>query len=650
MGNRQGEIKVIIPSKKAITYGTTIIPSGLHFFGKGVYFCKVYAFIGFRIKQILTKHFTVKFRHKFRHNILVFEVGAHEEEIFLSNEPLNTEPNAESADKVQIARNKYAAYEKQRKKGLSTKFKWGIAITILAILTAGGWYLVQHLLKSNSPESQIMTGYSMRGTIGANITGWGTAAAKEKAELGGKMIGKVEEVYVRAGDSVTIGTPLFRVDAEEAREKLSAAMKEQTQLLERIRSLNNEISSLTLIAPFAGHLIQGNNVKVGDYLSPGTAIGRLVDDSVMKLALYFTYGYLNEIQTGMSATISVPATMTNISGKVTSVERIRKVNSDGTVCFRVNFEMNNPGTLTEGLEATAYLFSNSGEKLLPYDIGILKFRQETTLTALSSGECTQANIVEFSDYKNGDVLLKLSNPSLHQTLDEEQKNLVSLQERIMEYSKQVKENVLTSPINGMITSMVIQPGNQLAGNGTPVVVIADLTQMIVATSIDEIDISKVSLGMPVSIMFDQIDGTIFMEGTITELSYEATSTGGKGSAAYFPATITISNPGNLKPGMGVSYTINAVTKEDVLMVPSSAIINTEFGPAVFVRSETSNLYPSVLEVPADSLPKGFIAVPVTIGLSDAMNTEIMEGLGENVEVYVQQSDMPGMPGGGVIVK
>ena len=567
----------------------------------------------------------------------------------MSNEPLNTEPTAEPADKVQVARNKYAAYEKQRKKGLSTKIKWTIGLIILAILVVGGWYLVQTLLKTNSPEGQIMTGYSMRGTIGANITGWGTAAPKEKAELGGKMIGTVEEVYVRAGDSVAIGTPLFRVDAEEAREKLSAAMKEQTQLLDRIRSLSNEIENLTLSAPFSGHLIQGSSMKVGDYLSPGTTIGRLVDDSVMKLALYFTYGYLEEIKTGMAATISVPATMTNIGGTVTSVERIRKVNSDGTVCFRVNFEMSNPGTLTEGLEATAYLINESGEKLLPYDIGTLKFRQETTLTVMSSGECTQASIIEYSDYSEGDVLLKLSNPSLHQTLDEEQKNLVSLQERIAEYSSQVQENVLTSPINGMITSMVIQPGNKLAGNGTPVVVIADLSQMIVTTSIDEIDISKVSLGMPVSIMFDQIDGTIFMEGTISDLSYEASSSGGKGSAAYFPATITISNPGNLKPGMGVSYTINAVTKEDVLMVPSSAIINTEFGPAVFVRAETSDLYPTLLEVPEESLPKGFVAIPVSIGLSDAMNTEIVEGLEENVEVYLQQTSGPDY-GGGVIMK
>lgn len=567
----------------------------------------------------------------------------------MSNDTQTTETVVETTDKAQIARNKYAAYEKQRKKGLSTKIKWIIALVILAVLIGGGWFLVQHLLKANSPENQIMTGFSMRGTIGANITGWGTAAPKEKAELGGKMIGKVEEVYVRAGDEVQIGTPLFKVDAEEAREKLSAALKEQTQLSDRIRSLRNEITNLTFTAPFSGHLIQGSGFKVGDYVSSGTPVGRLVDDSVMKLSLYFTYGYLDQIQAGMSATISVPAIMSNVQGKVSSVEKIRKVNPDGTVCFRVNFEIPNTGTLTENLDATAYILNNQGEKLLPYDIGSLKFSQESTLTALSSGECLQSNIIEYSDYKSGDVLLKLSNPSLQQTLDEEQKNLTSLQERITEYSKQVQENVLTSPINGMITSMVIQPGNQLAGNGTPVVVIADLSQMVVATSIDEIDISKVSLGMPVSIMFDQIDGTVFMEGIITDLSYEATSSGGKGSAAYFPATITITNPGNLKPGMGVSYTINAVTKEGVLMVPSSSIINTEFGPAVFVRAETAAQYAEVLDVPVESLPKGFIAVPVSIGLSDAMNTEITGGLEENVEVYMQQSNMPGMPGGGGVI-
>lgn len=565
----------------------------------------------------------------------------------MSQDPQSPSPENNKTDKQTQARNKYAAYEKQLNKGRSTRFKIIVAVILVLAISIGGWFLVKKLMASNSGENQIITGYAMTGTLGADISGWGTAAPKEKAEIGGKINGTVEEVYVLAGADIKKGDPLFKIDAEEAREKLSAALKDYATLTDRVRGLNQDVQNLVLTAPFDGHLVKGENVKTGDYISAGTSLGRLVDDSVMKLTLYFTYGYINQVKEGMEATISVPATMTTLKGKVSSVEPIRKVNPDGTICFRVNFEMTNPGTLTEGLEATAYVLDTNSERLLPYDFGYLSYRQEINLTAKSSGECIKANIVEYSDYKKGQELLVLENNILKQTLEEEQKSLVALGEKVQEFAKQAEDTVVTSPISGMITSMVIQPGSVLSGVGTPALVIADLSQMTISTSIDEIDISYVSVGMPVSIRYDQMEGTIFMEGTVTELSYEAVSSGGRGSAAYFPAVISVNNPGALKPGMGVSYSINAITKENCLLVPSSAIINTEFGPAVFIRKEEASKYPEIIDVAEDMLPKGFVAVPVIIGLSDANNTEIQEGIEEGTEVYLQQSNMP-YYGGGII--
>ncbi len=565
----------------------------------------------------------------------------------MSQEPAIPETTETAPDKAQITRNKYAAYEKQHKKGLSNRVKAAIAIVLLTAFIFGGWYLVNHLLKEASGEKEISTGFVMRGTLGANITGWGTAAPKEKADIGGKVIGTVTELYVQAGGVVQKGDMLFAVDPEDARTKLTAAVKTQNQILERVRLLNQDLENLNTYAPFNGHLVEATTLKPGEYVAAGTALGRLVDDSVMKLALYFSYGYLNEIRAEMPVTVSVPGSMTSLPGWVESVEKIRKVNADGTVCFRVNIEMNNPGTLSENMAATAYLIADSGERLLPYDTGSLKYLQEATLAAKTSGECLTSAINQYYDYAADTLLLSCSSNSLVKELEEENRTLTEQNKLVSEYYEQVQQTVQLSPINGMITGLVVEAGDKLTGSGTAVMTIADLSQMTIETNIDEVDISKVSVGMPVSVSFDQTEGPVYLEGKISTLSYVASSSGGKGSAAYFPATITLHNPGGLMPGMGVSYTISAVTHQDCLMVASSAIINTEFGPAVFVRAETAAQY-TVLEIPSDSLPKGFVAVPVSIGLSDANNTEILEGISEGTEVYLEQSLTPGM--NGVIIK
>jgi len=159
----------------------------------------------------------------------------------------------------------------------------------------------------------------------------------------------------------------------------------------------------------------------------------------------------------------------------------------------------------------------------------------------------------------------------------------------------------------------------------------------------------VSAGMPVEVTFDQTDGTQYLTGVLQSVSFEAASNSNNSDGvAYFPATIRLDSPGTLMPGMGIQYNINAMQLEDCLMVPSSAITYTEGGAAVYVRAETAGQYETVLDIPAESLPEGFVAVPVEIGIADEYNTEIRSGVEEGTEVYLNQtSDMMGM--GGVMV-
>ena len=103
--------------------------------------------------------------------------------------------------------------------------------------------------------------------------------------------------------------------------------------------------------------------------------------------------------------------------------------------------------------------------------------------------------------------------------------------------------------------------------------------------------------------------------------------------ATFPATVALANDGTLLPGVSVNYTITATVKENCLTVPSSAITYTEDGSTVvYVKDGQDFTYDKVEGLPEDQIPKGYYPVAVTVGLSDATNTEI-EGLQEGTVVY-----------------
>ena len=77
------------------------------------------------------------------------------------------------------------------------------------------------------------------------------------------------------------------------------------------------------------------------------------------------------------------------------------------------------------------------------------------------------------------------------------------------------------------------------------------------------------------------------------------------------------------------------------MGPSSAIVNTEEGTAVFAKpltDENGNEIPfdETLPIPegTEGIPDGYQLVPVETGIADSTNTEIYWGIEEGTTVYL----------------
>lgn len=179
--------------------------------------------------------------------------------------------------------------------------------------------------------------------------------------------------------------------------------------------------------------------------------------------------------------------------------------------------------------------------------------------------------------------------------------------------KNLRETNVTAPISGTILQVLVQPGNVVT-TGTPLLEMADLTQLVVKARLDEIDIGKVAVGKKVNLTTNAYLGETFT-GTISKISPQTVQAG---NIQVFILTIDFNNKDNLlKPGMAVDAEIETESRTKVLAVPLEAL-----------RERQGKKYVFILK---DGVVK---EVEVTTGISNATQIEILKGLAEGDQVVV----------------
>ena len=505
-------------------------------------------------------------------------------------------------------------------------------------------------------------------------------AAKKREELGLDLKGTVTKVMVEVGDEVDKGDDLIEVNPTETREELEAAQEELTtaqravtdaqaevtQAQNTLNSAQSKLSRLTITAPFTGKIIpatdgEGNSTtyRVGQQISEGEVIGYMVDDSEMSLSLFFSSAYINDIQSGQSATVSIPSAMSEISGTVSSVEKTERVSSDGVKVFRVVISMDNPGTLTKGMTATATVSAGSAGTVYPAGSGTLEYSREEAVTAQMSGEITSMNGIDYYSYSSGATIMRLSSDAAQDEVKSAQsavtaarngvttaqRQVTEKQKRVTELKKLISDSTIESPIDGVVVSLNAVEDQQITGT-EPLVVVADLNDIVVNADVMSTDVGAVQEGQLATMNMYTYDGSeLMLTGTVESVALEPTqdASGSQGSMPTFRAVIAIDpiEGQSIYSGMMVDYQITTASSMDCLMVPTSAIVNTENGTAVFAKPLTDENgeeipFDETLEIPegTEGIPEGYYLVPVEIGISDSTNTEILWGVDEGTTVYL----------------
>ena len=189
----------------------------------------------------------------------------------------------------------------------------------------------------------------------------------------------------------------------------------------------------------------------------------------------------------------------------------------------------------------------------------------------------------------------------------------------------LRNSTIVSPINGLVLSRDVSVGDGvssiliLGSQATLVMTLGDTSEVYVQGKVDEADIGKVYLGQPARIVVESFRDKKFT-GKVTRISPFGKE---KDNVTTFEVRVSISNPtGELKANMSANAEIVLEEKKNVLMVPEASLIYNKDRKAS-------------VELPDPKAENGRKKIPVKIGISNGVKTEIVSGLNEKQQVVLQ---------------
>lgn len=350
-----------------------------------------------------------------------------------------------------------------------------------------------------------------RGRVDQTVSAPGQIAADEVTDLSFMIPGRVEEVYVMAGDAVQAGDPLVMLDNEAERIAYSAAL------------LSLEIVHLRYDDTAVVDEDEIRIAEAGVQAAWGAYQGvddRVTDDDIRAAELRY-----QEAQAALLA--------------AEEARRVASIDSNGL----------------------ALLDARIGEA--SFDLEIARLQLEELQTA-NQGELGAAYANVRRAQQNLEQVLAGASPyELERARVQIEQTLVDLEQAERDFNN----TILVAPFDGIVSRLDVERG-QVIVTGQPIVQMTDITPLHFEGDIDEVDVSLVEEGFAASVEIDPLDD-VRLPGELTDIAPQGESR--SGIVNYdIDVSLTEDLP-ELRPGMTAEAFIIIDSREDVLAVPNTFI-------------------------------------------------------------------------------
>ncbi len=206
-------------------------------------------------------------------------------------------------------------------------------------------------------------------------------------------------------------------------------------------------------------------------------------------------------------------------------------------------------------------------------------------------------------------------------------NLQLIKEGVSKKSGTATNTLIRSTIEGMVLDVPVEVGNSVIesntfNEGTTIASVADMGEMIFEGKVDETEVGKLKLGMPLILSI----GAIEDEKYDAVLEYIAPKGKEENGAIQFEikADVKLKDNSFIRAGYSANADIVLDRKDSVMVISESLIKFEKEGDSAYVEIETQ---PQIFE-------KRYIKT----GLSDGVNIEVKEGVGMDDKIKGQKQE------------
>jgi len=212
---------------------------------------------------------------------------------------------------------------------------------------------------------------------------------------------------------------------------------------------------------------------------------------------------------------------------------------------------------------------------------------------------------------------------------------------------------VVAPMDGVVLTKNVEIGESITSGvssfnaGTVLFTVADVSKMIVKAGVNEVDIGKVRVGMPVKVTLDAYPKISFA-GRVDRI---APAVRLDDKVRVFDVEVRLDAQGReLRSGMTANIEMIGEKKPHVLTVPVEAVFQRDEGEIVFVKkkidpkkieqAKTTTGKDGKPQADKDAWKQFFEKRVIATGLSDNARVEIVKGLKAGEEVALEDPTLP----------
>ncbi len=474
---------------------------------------------------------------------------------------------------------------------------------------------------SDAPATTVV----QRGALVAAVAGSGSVAAEQSLNLPFVSAGTVTQVLVKDGDTVKAGQVLARLDDRAAQLQVTSARSSLDSAMARLKQAQQGNARAEDLAAANAQLAaaQANYDKAS---KGGSAADRAAADAAVKSA---QAAYNAAVKAAGSSTSQLEAARAALE-KTENALRQAQANYDrvasapdigrrpeaialqnATVDHDQASANYNALLNTAGVDAQARIASTAAQ-LAQARANLNKLTPSAEDLALAQANLDQAKA----------TVAKLSAPAT--ALDQQiAQAAVSQAEAAVQQAQLALDNTeLKAPFDGIVAQVNIVPGNA-ASAATPALRLINRNPLHVDLRLSENDVAQVQLGQDVTLTIQSLGDW----RTTGQVSYIAPAADNSNGLVTYAVRVSFAdNEPRVKVGMTADLKIVTARKENVLLVPNTALLPKGSGRVVQIPVTDSKGQVSTQEV------------EVQTGLTDGNQTEITAGLEEGQRVVTLPSN------------